>query len=143
MKLFAVIATAIFLVISGVATKTFYDNSQAQKQEKAAEAVRQESYRAAIKTALANRAASEKDCWITGGDPRFDATLFCHKIRLIDVSPCPTEFKTAWFDYLWVWATTPKLSSTEVDNLRYNALRTCQRVAVQYGVWEPAAVPVF
>ncbi len=133
MKLIAVIATAIFLAISGVATKILYDNSQAHRKEKAEKVAQVESYRAAIKAALTTRAASEEG----------SSVEVYQKIRLIDVSQCPPEFKTAWFDYLWVMGTTPNLSSTDVHNLRYDALRACQRIAVQYGVWEPAAVPVF
>lgn len=136
MKFFAVIATAIFLTISGVATKTFYDNSRAQREEKAEKVARAESYRAAIKTALLIRAETENSSSVRGNDPFFDKTSktsYYQKIRLIDVSQCPPEFKTAWFDYLWVCATKA--------DLQYDALRACQRIAVQYGVWEPAAVP--
>ena len=134
MKLFAVVATVIFLAISGVATKTLYDNLQAQKEEKAEKVAHAESCRAAIKTAFVRRAETEKGSWVGGNDPHFDKASFYQKIRLIDVSPCPPEFKTAWFDYLFVCATK--------KDLDYDALRACQRIAVQYGVWEPAAVPV-
>jgi hypothetical protein len=129
MKLFAVIATIIFLAISGVATKTFYDNSQAQREEQAEKAIQAESYRAAIKTALVIRAETEKGYQVAG-----DNISIGQKIRLIDVSRCPPEFKTAWFDYLLVCSST---------DLQYPALRACQRIAVQYGVWEPAVVPLF